>query len=459
MYNGSGEGIVAHYRHYSQEQARLLPVALQQQIQPGTIEHTINYLVDHEIDLRVFETHYCNDDTGAPAIHPAILLKVILFAYSRGITSSRHIARCCEENVLFMALAADTRPHFTTLAEFVSSMSETITSVFRDILAVCYTEGLIGRSMFAVDGCKIASNCAKEWSGTKKELKKKAEKIEASVRLLVERHRTCDSQLLEPGQEQREQRAIEHLQSKAAKIRSWLEDNPERLGRRGTPIKSNLTDPDSAKMVSSHGVIQGYNGIAVVDESHQVILDAQAFGDGHEAPHLSEVLDSLQQTFVAIDASPDMLQRVVLTADSGFHSEHSVKGVLQRGLDAYVADTRFRLRDPRFASVQQHRAKTTDSAHTSRARRYFRPADFIFDDSGALLCPAGHPMKCSCQTYRSNNGFHGRLYKADSLHCSACPLRPRCMRRSHTPARQVVKLEKSIRPRRRKLHPTHDRAV
>jgi hypothetical protein len=71
-----------------------------------------------EVDLHVFESHH-NDATGAPAIHPAILLKVI----------------------------------------------------------VCYTEGLIGKSMFAVDGCKIVSNCAKEWSG--------AEKIEASVRLLL----------------------------------------------------------------------------------------------------------------------------------------------------------------------------------------------------------------------------------------------------------------------------------
>ena len=84
---------MAHYRDYSQEQARLLPVSLQQQIQPGTIKHTINYLVDHEIDLRLFESRYNNDATGAPAIHPAILLKVILFAYSRGITSSRHSHR------------------------------------------------------------------------------------------------------------------------------------------------------------------------------------------------------------------------------------------------------------------------------------------------------------------------------------------------------------------------------
>ena len=317
--------------------------------------------------------------------------------------------------------------------------------MFRDILTVCYIEGLIGKSMFAVDGCKIASNCAKEWSGTKTELKKKAEKIEASLRLLNERHRSCDSQSLELGQKEKKQRAIEHLQAKAAKIRSWLQDNPERFGIRGKPVKSNLIEPDSAKMVSSHGVIQGCTGVAVVDDSHQVVLEAEAFGDGHEAPHLQEVLDSVQETFFAIDASPEVLKQAALTADSGFHREQTVKMLLERSVDAYVADNRFRLRDPRFASLQEHRAKTTDSKHTSKARKYFSPADFLLDESGALRCPAGHPMKCSFNTYRSNNGFHGRLYEADSIHCSPRPLRSRCMRMPHTPARQVVKLEKGIR--------------
>ncbi len=146
-------------------------------------------------------------------------------------------------------------------------------------------------------------------------------------------------------------------------------------------------------MVSNHGVIQGYTGVAVVDDSHQVTLDAEAFGDGHEAPHLQEVIDSLEQTFVAIEVSPEVLKQTVLTADSGFHSEQTVKMLLERGLDAYVADNRFRLRDPRFASLQEHRAKTTDSKHTSKARKYFRPSDFVFDESGTLRCPAGHPMK------------------------------------------------------------------
>ena len=69
---------MARYREYFQDQARLLPISLTQQIQPGTIEYTINYLVDHDVDFSVFDSRYRNDATGAPAIDPAILLKIVL---------------------------------------------------------------------------------------------------------------------------------------------------------------------------------------------------------------------------------------------------------------------------------------------------------------------------------------------------------------------------------------------
>ena len=62
-------------------------------------------------------------------------------------------------------MSADSRPHFTTIADFISSMSEQIESVFTDVLTVCYAEGLIGKTMVAVDGCKISSNCPKEVEG------------------------------------------------------------------------------------------------------------------------------------------------------------------------------------------------------------------------------------------------------------------------------------------------------
>ena len=141
--------------------------------------------MDNEIDLSVFESKYHNDETGAPAYDPAVLLKIILFAYSRGLISSRRIAQACEENVVFIALSADTRPHYTTIADFISQMGEQILSVFTDVLSVCYTEGLIGKKMFAVDGCKISSACSKEWSGSKAELCKKAEK--AGYQFWIER--------------------------------------------------------------------------------------------------------------------------------------------------------------------------------------------------------------------------------------------------------------------------------
>lgn len=68
---------------------RLIAVDLERQLLPGTFEHALNYLVDHELDLRGFDARYQNDLTGAAAYPSAMLLKVVLFAYSRGIVSSR----------------------------------------------------------------------------------------------------------------------------------------------------------------------------------------------------------------------------------------------------------------------------------------------------------------------------------------------------------------------------------
>jgi len=72
------------------------------------------------LDLSIFYPRYQNDSTGRPAYDPAILLKIILFAYSKGITPSREMQWCCETNIIFKALSCDTVPHYTTLAAFVS---------------------------------------------------------------------------------------------------------------------------------------------------------------------------------------------------------------------------------------------------------------------------------------------------------------------------------------------------
>ena len=124
---------MARYKHYDYHQTKLLPVSYARQILPGTFEHTLSYLIDEKCDLSVFEARYKNDEGGAPAYDPAILLKIVLFAYSKGITHSRKIEALCRENVVFMALSADTQPHFTTIADFVSSSPDQIVRIFRDV--------------------------------------------------------------------------------------------------------------------------------------------------------------------------------------------------------------------------------------------------------------------------------------------------------------------------------------
>lgn len=173
---------MARYKHYDYAQTKLLPVSFARQLLPGTFEYTLNSLIDEKLDLSIFEARYRNDESGAPAYAPAILLKIILFTYSKGSIHSRQIAQRCRENVVCMALSADTTPHFTTIAAFVASLSAEITPIFRTILLVCDAAGLIGRERFAIDGVKLPSNASKAWSVTKADLQQKAQKMHAAVR-------------------------------------------------------------------------------------------------------------------------------------------------------------------------------------------------------------------------------------------------------------------------------------
>jgi len=105
------------YKPYSYEQTQMIPLSFDRQILPGTFEFALNQLIDNDVDMSPFAERFRNDDNGAPAYFPGIVLKIVLYAYSRGITTSREIARLCQENVICMALSANTQPHFTTIAE------------------------------------------------------------------------------------------------------------------------------------------------------------------------------------------------------------------------------------------------------------------------------------------------------------------------------------------------------
>lgn len=242
---------MARYKEYDYSQGKLIPIHFDKQIIPGTFEHTLHYIINNEIDLSVFDLRYQNDETGAPAYDPAILLKIILYAYSRGITSSRKIAQFCRENVVFMALSADTQPHFATIADFVSTASEEIIRLFLEVLMVCDEMNLIGKEMCAIDGYKISGNASKEWSGTKVELKKEKEKMEKAVGQIMKRHREIDESETNRAVVEQGKQYVETIRKKVKKIKRWLKENDDKPGKTGKPIKSNITDNESAKMKTS----------------------------------------------------------------------------------------------------------------------------------------------------------------------------------------------------------------
>ena len=349
------------FKPHDYSQMKMIPIDFSRQLQPGTFEFALNQIID-QMDLTFFHDRFRNDETGAPAYDPAVTLKIVLFAYSRGITSSREIAQACRENVLFMALSADSQPHFTTIAHFVSSMATEITPLFRNVLLLCAQEGLIGKQMFAIDGCKISSNCAKEWSGTRADFERRSAKIDRSIKRILQKHRQLDRQAERRRQEkggndsdpstgnmrEKELKAIERLRGHKRKLDEWLAANEDKPGARGHVRQSNITDNESAKMPGSHGVVQGYNGVAAADSEHQVIVHAEAFGEGQEASLLEPMLTGMRSNLQALGEAGDPLAGKVMLADCGYHSEANARLVLAQGLEAYVPDKNFRKRDPAF---------------------------------------------------------------------------------------------------------------
>lgn len=439
---------MARFKKYSYSQGKFIPVNFAEQIQPDTFEFALNYIIDNELDLSIFEQRFINDDTGAPAFDPAILLKIILLGYSRGIISSREIARACCENVVFMAISADSRPHFTTIAGFIASMEVEVAELFANVLFICAQQGLIGENMFAIDGCKISSNCSKEASGTRKDFLKKKKKLEKSIRFLLRKHKDNDDDDLPPSARSREKQAIAGLQSKVRKLKKWLAENEDKLGARGQPLKSNMVDNDSAKMASSHGVIQGYNAQAAVDAKHQVIVDAQAFGQGPETHLLKPMIAGVRRNFARISPKADVFFKACLTADSGYHSESNFKMLAEQSIEAYIADRSFRKRDVRYASAVRHK-KPVDRKKTQSQKRYFQPADFKYDrQKRKLICPAGKELYLKNRNFKDTKGLRGVSYMAKKSDCRICKIRAKCLRKPHTAARQVTLFFKDqhIRP-------------
>ena len=182
--------------------------------------------------------------------------------------------------------------------------------------------------------------------------------------------------------------------------------------------------------------------MVVVDARHQIVVHAEALGEGQENHLLEPMVKATRENFEAIGRTEDVFAQATLKADSGYHSKQSMEYIANSEVDAYVADREMRRRDPLFASAgrykERHR-KEQRRRNGATERKWFTPADFVYDESKqTCICPAGHKL------YRSGvdiitGQYRGADFKAPKSACGPCALRRQCLRYpDRTAQRQVV---------------------
>jgi transposase len=444
------------FKSYSYEQKVLVPVSLEEQLLEGTLEYGIHHLIEERVQEEWFQELYDNDLTGRRAYPPKLLLKVILFGYSRGLSSSRELERACRENVIFMALSCQEHPDHSTFAEFIGRLGDRLNRIFSEVLLVCQEEGLLGATHFALDGLKLPSNASREWSGKLADLRLKQQKLEEKIAEKLAEHRARDqgetvddrgAAVEAPG---KRLASIKRLTRKAERLATFLASAEPREGVRGE-LQSNVTDNDSARMYTGHGTVQGYNAQALVDAKAQIVVQAEASSDGQDYRQVEPMLAGAQDTLQLAGLEEAVkLEGAIFSADTSYHSEANLQACLAHGVHAFIPDTGFRQRDLRFKT--QERYKERDKELASEKSGCFTVKDFCYEaKTDSYVCPAGQVLRLEAATARTPRGNEYRRYRARPQDCRACPLRAACLhtatarcRSLHLPKEGCVKTPQTL---------------
>jgi len=410
---------MARYKHTEtgNGQGLFLSVNLKEQLLPGTFEYMLNDLTGKRIDISIFDKNYKNDQTGAKAIPPGVLIKLIIYGYLKGVKSSRGLAELSRNNIIAKALAEDMEPHWTTIADFISSNGELFKETFVKVLAYCAELGLIGGHEFAVDGCRLPSNASLELTGREEELERKLKMYRRMAEKHIAKHRRQDEQGKADKETERHfQERQKKLNMQIEKISVFLENMEKKEGKRGKETRSNVTDNESALIYSSKEYIQGYIGLAVSDKKEQIIVNAQAVGDAHEGPYFPQMLDGTLVNLKEAGVKKKKKTKMIMLADKNYFSEENLKACKERGVEGIIADLEYRKR-----------------LGTNENRKY-EADDFQYNKKGDYYkCPNG--KRLAYKKTDTVGGHEGRAYKANAKDCRACPLNSKCLKSKKEPSK------------------------
>lgn len=179
------------FKAYAQNQAQLLPSSLSDLIEKDHAARIISSVVD-EMDLSAIEQSYSSQ--GCRAYHPAMLLKVLVYAYSIGLRSSRKIADRLQEDIVFMWLSGRQTPDFRTIALFRKDRLTDFKTVFSHVVELCMELGLARVGTISVDGTKFCANTSRNRVVYRKRLEKRKQSIAEKIDAIIEEADELDRQ-------------------------------------------------------------------------------------------------------------------------------------------------------------------------------------------------------------------------------------------------------------------------
>src|ERR687898_2471550 len=149
------------FRAWDVDQVWLLPPSVQDFVPAGHPAHLVRELVRAELDLSAIVAEYEREERGQPPYHPAMMVALLLYAYTQGVYASRRIAKACEERLDVMAVTGMQRPDFRTISDFRKRHLATLAGLFTQVLQLCRKAGLVKLGHVALDGTKLAANASK----------------------------------------------------------------------------------------------------------------------------------------------------------------------------------------------------------------------------------------------------------------------------------------------------------
>jgi|TARA_B100000315_G_scaffold80088_1_gene73382 transposase len=347
------------FRPWQVDQSLLLPPSVHDFVACDHPAHFIRDLVRDQLDITAIVESY-DEARGYPPYDPWMMTALLLYGYSRGVYSSRRLARGCEERLDFMAVTALNKPDFRTISDFRKRHLVALSDLFVQVLRLCQKAGLVELGHVALDGTKIKANASKHKAMSYRRMKKAEADLAAEVSdWLAAAEATDAREDGEYGAEHRgdempdwmsnKQARLEKIREAKASLEAEAQAEAEEKARRpkkyrggrkpktppGTPedkAQRNFTDPESRIMKGRDGFIQAYNAQAAVDGSHQVVVAQGLTASASDQGQLVPLID-------AIEANTGRRPGEA-SADVGYCSESNLEALEERRVRAYLATGR-----------------------------------------------------------------------------------------------------------------------